>query len=157
MTKPTWDKFQSAYALRNGVEVKLDDNTTLWRNKFYTVEKKIMQPELGEAGAIWLSIKHNDRRAIRDWRHFQRIKNELAGAEREAVEIFPPESQLVDTANQYHLWVLPEGESTPFTWNQGRMVADSSDDPALLKIVEAAGFTKEDVAKSVQRPYERSE
>ena len=157
MTKPTWDKFQPAHALRNGVPVELDDNTTLWRNKFYTVEKKLLTPEQGETGAIWLSVKHNDRRAIRDWRHLQRIKNELAGVEREAIDIFPPESQLVDTANQYHLWVLPVGQSTPFTWHQGRMVADSSDDPALLKVIEAAGYTKEDVAKAVQRPYERSE
>jgi len=152
MTKPTWDKFQSAYALRNGVEVKLEEHTSLWRNKFYTVEKKLLQPELGEAGAMWLSVKHNDRRAIRDWRHLQRIKNELAGAEREGIDIFPPESQLVDTANQYHIWVLPEGQSTPFTWRQGRLVADNSDDPALLKLIEAAGYTKEDVAKAVQRP-----
>ena len=71
MTKPTWDKFKSAYALRNGVEVKLGEHTTLWRNRFYTVEKKLLQPEQGESGAMWLSIKHNDRRAIRDWRHFQ--------------------------------------------------------------------------------------
>lgn len=155
MTKPTWDKFQPAYALRNGVQVELGEHTSLWRNKFYTVEKKLLQPELGEAGAIWLSVKHNDRRAIRDWRHLQRIKNELAGKEREGIDIFPPESQLVDTANQYHIWVLPEGQSTPFTWRQGRIVADSSDDPALLKLIEAAGYTKEDVAKAVQRPQER--
>jgi hypothetical protein len=154
MTKPTWDKFQPAIAIMNGKEVELEENSTLWRNKFYQVEKKILQPELGEAGAIWLSIKHHDKKAVRDWRHFQRIKNELAGAEREAVEIFPPESQLVDTANQYHLWVLPEGQSTPFTWKQGRLVASSTEDPALLEVLEKAGISKEQVANSTQRPYE---
>jgi hypothetical protein len=154
MTKPTWDKFQQATPLLHGKEVELEENSTLWRNKFYQVEKKILQPELGEAGAIWLSIKHHDKKAIRDWRHFQRIKNELAGAEREGLEIFPPESQLVDTANQYHLWVLPEGQRTPFTWNQGRLVADSNDDPELLKVLEKAGISKDQVSSSVQRPNE---
>jgi len=60
-------------------------------------------------GALHLSIVRRDRRPIRDWRHLQRIKNEIAGPDREAVEIYPAESRLVDTNNQYHLWVFPEG------------------------------------------------
>lgn len=66
-----------------------------------------------EDGSMHLTFKRNDRAAVRDWRHFQAIKNEVAGPEREAVEIFPPESQLVDAANEYHLWVLPEGMLAP--------------------------------------------
>lgn len=62
-----------------------------------------------EDGSMHLSFKRNDRAAVRDWRHFQAIKNEVAGPEREAVEIFPPESELVDGANEYHLWIAPEG------------------------------------------------
>lgn len=58
-------------------------------------------------GALHISFHRRDRAAIRDWRHFQAIKNEVAGPERLAIEIFPPESALVDTANEYHLWVLP--------------------------------------------------
>lgn len=60
---------------------------------------------------VWhhLSIKRFDKAACRDWRHFQWIKNEVCGAEREAIEVFPAESRLLDAANQYHLWVLPEG------------------------------------------------
>ena len=61
-----------------------------------------------EDTSMHLSFKRNDRAAVRDWRHFQAIKNEVAGPEREAVEIYPPESQLVDAANEYHLWVAPE-------------------------------------------------
>jgi hypothetical protein len=41
---------------------------------------------------------------VHDWRDLQRIKNELVGPECEAVELYPAESRLVDTANQYHLW-----------------------------------------------------
>jgi len=49
------------------------------------------------------------------WIEMQRIKNELFGEERVAVEVFPPESELVDAANMYHMWVMPEGFQLPFT------------------------------------------
>jgi hypothetical protein len=51
-----------------------------------------------------LSIKRIDQQPIRDWRDLQRIKNELVGPECEGIELYPAESRLVDTANQYHLW-----------------------------------------------------
>lgn len=48
------------------------------------------------------------------WADLQRIKDELCGAARVAVEVFPPQSQLVDAANCRHLWVLPDGFALPF-------------------------------------------
>jgi hypothetical protein len=65
-------------------------------------------------GWLWLSLRRNDRKAIRDWRHMQKIKNALAGPEREGCEIYPAESRLHDTSNQYHIFVLPEGDQFPF-------------------------------------------
>jgi hypothetical protein len=55
---------------------------------------------------VHLDIRRNDGGSCKNWREFQQIKNELVGAEHEAVELFPAESRLVDTANQYHLWVV---------------------------------------------------
>lgn len=92
--------------------------STMWQNNRYVVIRK----EIGE-GMTWLSIRHRNRKAVRDWRHFQRIKNELAGPEREAVEIYPAESRLVDEANQYHLWVFPENYTIPFGFNE-RLVGE---------------------------------
>jgi hypothetical protein len=51
-----------------------------------------------------LSIKRHDKEAFHDWRVFQRIKNAILGEEWEGVEIYPAESRLVDTCNQYHLF-----------------------------------------------------
>jgi hypothetical protein len=48
---------------------------------------------------------------IRDWRHFQQIKNEICGEEREGFELYPRESRKVDTSNKFHIWVLPDGIS----------------------------------------------
>jgi hypothetical protein len=67
-----------------------------------------------EDGSMHLSFKRRDRAAVRDWRHFQAIKNEVAGPEREAIEIFPSESNLIDAANEYHLWILPAGMASPY-------------------------------------------
>ena len=41
------------------------------------------------SGLLWLSIKRYDKDAIRDWREFQKIKNLIAGEEREGFELYP--------------------------------------------------------------------
>ena len=69
-------------------------------------------------GALLITIRRKDGGVIKDWRHFQQIKNELAGEEREAVELYPAESRKVDTSNKWHLFVLPEGVKFDFGWPQ---------------------------------------
>jgi hypothetical protein len=61
----------------------------------------------GDFNITWLSIKPNDESARHDWREYQKIKNELAGPDWEAIEIYPSEDRLVDSANQFHLWCFP--------------------------------------------------
>jgi hypothetical protein len=74
----------------------------------YIVQKHGL-PEKAQPFEFRLAIKRADRRPIRSWRVLQDIKNEIAGNDRTAVEIYPPESQVTDTANIYHLWVFAEG------------------------------------------------
>jgi hypothetical protein len=72
-----------------------------------------------------LSIKRLDQRIVHDWRDLQRIKNEIVGPEYEAVELFPAESRKVDTANQYHLWVINQkGMRFPFGFQEPMVVDD---------------------------------
>lgn len=40
------------------------------------------------------------------WPEMQRIKDEIAGPEATAIEVYPPLSQVVDEADMFHLWVL---------------------------------------------------
>ena len=70
----------------------------------------------------YLSIKTLDKEPIHDWRDLQQIKNELCGKDREALEIYPAESRLVDTANQYHLWVIPKDAQIPFGFTQREVI-----------------------------------
>lgn len=62
---------------------------------------------------LWhLSIKRLDHNPIHDWRDLQAIKNAIAGPEFEAIELYPAESRVVDTANQFHLWVFMSEQSS---------------------------------------------
>jgi len=72
----------------------------------------------------WLSIKRADKDVLRDWRDLQRIKNDIIGDEHEGMELFPAESRLTDTSNQFHLFVLAEkGVQFPFGYGS-RLVCD---------------------------------
>ncbi len=112
------------------------DGSAQWENDKYVVMFKTFDyPQLGEGKiAFHISIRRQDRGHITDWRHKQLIKNQLAGPEEEAVEIYPAEARLVDGANQFHLFGA-FGMSVPF------------------------GFTERDVSetdgkgKCVQRPF----
>ena len=68
---------------------------------------------------VWLSIKRIDKEPIHDWRDLQRIKNDICGPESNAMEIYPAESRLMDTSNQYHLFVFQHQIPIGF---QGRAV-----------------------------------
>lgn len=48
------------------------------------------------------------------WYEKQRIKDTVFGRPRTAIEVFPPHDDIVDGADSYHLWVLPEGMKLPF-------------------------------------------
>lgn len=63
---------------------------------------------------IHIAIRRHDGGTSLPWADKQKIKDDLVGAERVAVEVFPPRSELDDAANMYHLWVLPEGFELPF-------------------------------------------
>ena len=58
---------------------------------------------------IGLAIKRADKQPIRSWRVLQDIKNAIAGPDRTALEIYPPEDEVTDTGNLYHLWVFEAG------------------------------------------------
>jgi hypothetical protein len=106
--------------------VEAEATKEIYINDLYQVAVKRFLDNGPFAGVIHLSIKRRDKEVIHDWRHLQQIKNMIAGDELEAVEIYPPESQLIDSANQYHLWVLPPGYHMPFGFREGRMVDDSA-------------------------------
>ena len=105
----------------------LPGDEKIWLNAYYQVSVR-----KHDSGSITLSIKHRTKKAAHDWRHFQRIKNALAGPEIEAMELYPAESRLVDTANQYWLFCMPPGSKIPIGFNT-RLVGYESGSGAVQR------------------------
>jgi hypothetical protein len=117
---------QSARAYIQAGFADIKQNETVWVNDKYQVHKRVMEPLDGSKlpPLVHLSIRRLDRSPIRDWRDMQEIKNLLVGPENEAAELYPAESRRVDTANQFHLWVLADPALRfPFGFTD-RMVSD---------------------------------
>jgi len=60
-----------------------------------------------DGGMVQIGISCLDGTARHDWRDFQQIKNQIAGPECEAFELYPAESRVVDPSNYYTLWCFP--------------------------------------------------
>jgi hypothetical protein len=97
--------------------LKEDQETTeYFVNDLYQVA--LHRVESGYGKTVQLNIRRRDGKPIfRDWRHFQRIKNELVGEDIEGVELYPAEERHVDTSNKYSIWCVVEpGFRFPFGW-----------------------------------------
>ena len=94
------------------------------RSFYNGVYQAILDYRDREAGLTILTIRREDRKPVTDWRDVQWIKNQLLGPEVEAVQLFPSESRLVDSANQFYLYALEKGRRFPFGF-ESRMVSES--------------------------------
>ena len=70
-------------------------------------------------GITYLSIKRLDLEPIHDWRDLQEIKNQICGKDREGLELYPSEDRVVDTANQYHMFVFGKDYKIPLGFMKG--------------------------------------
>jgi hypothetical protein len=87
-----------------------DEPDETWMNDLYyiTVRRRRDHVFGTDEGMIMLGIASHDCTARHDWRHFQEIKNALAGPECEAFELYPAESRLLDPSKNYFiLWCFP--------------------------------------------------
>ena len=103
-----------------------------WANDIYRAEvdrrhsSPLMHDTNLEVGdVIEIAITRWDKEAIHDWRHFQRIKNDILGEEVEACELYPRESRLLDTANTYWMYAFPYHNVLNFG-HVGRAVEDGT-------------------------------
>lgn len=99
-------------------------NILLYSNSIYNVSvtHKLLHNDTTPS-IIHLVVSRHDQQPISSWSHMQHIKNVLVGDEYTGVEVFPPESQLTDAANCYHIWVYPDADfRLPFSLNVGRVV-----------------------------------
>jgi hypothetical protein len=84
-----------------------------WHNSRYVVLQ--CHPQATEWGDVTrLMVRRNDNNPTVPWSDLQRVKNEIMGEDRVAIQVHPPVDELVDDAHIFHLWVLPEGFCLPF-------------------------------------------
>jgi hypothetical protein len=136
----SWQPFKQAQDTEYGL--------LFHNNRYHVFVRRVRNPQDGGPDIIHLSIRDNERTAKHDWRDFQRIKNEIVGPEYELVELYPRESHLVDSSNQYHLWGhltdTPIFTRMGLGWEEGRFVWDG--------VGPRPDVPGHDVSKSVQRP-----
>lgn len=77
----------------------------------YIVMSRLIKTNIGTVEHF--CIRNRDNSDI-PWAEKQKIKNDLAGRKRTAIEVFPSEDRLIDEAGMYHLWILPEEYEPPF-------------------------------------------
>ena len=80
-----------------------------WGNDRYTVNVHYLDGD--RDGFVEVGVHNHNRTPHVPWRHLQQIKNEVVGPDREAVQLFPAEDRLVDTANEYWIYVYPVGKA----------------------------------------------
>lgn len=128
-----WQPMQNANYDEGQLKILVEqdpDFIGVFRNNHYQVTMR-ERPSETFGTVTWLVCRRLDGEAIHDWRHLQKIKNDLCGPEREGLELYPAESRLIDESNQYHLFVMGEGKNLPFGYNK-RMVNDV-DPPGVNK------------------------
>lgn len=135
------------------------DGTRIFGNGWWTVHVRRLDGRnepADLADALHLSIHDRPRSTRHDWREFQRIKTELVGPEREAVELYPAESRLLDTSNEYHLWVMPEGEKIEIGWDLGRPITEEDvknlPTEEIEKTYAGLGVRSDERGRARQRP-----
>lgn len=85
--------------------------TRCYRNNRYTVMIDDNAKMTKGVTAIKAMVQRHDGLPIPNhWAEMQKIKNSIFGLNATAIEYYPPVKDLVDNANIYWLWVLPDSE-----------------------------------------------
>jgi hypothetical protein len=98
--------------------------TNVWKNRHFLVQlfefEAVPRLSVQRTGAnAAIRPANRDLRPI-SWDELMQVKRHVGFASRWAVEIYPPESQVVDDAPMRHLWLLTEAPA--FGWRRGTEV-----------------------------------
>ena len=97
-------------------------------DKKYVVMTRQIKTEWGIVEHAFIRNKDNSDIS---WKEKQKIKNDLFGRNRTAIEVFPAESRLIDKVGAYHIWILPEEMELPFGLHEN----DTSTEPIRRELM----------------------
>ena len=77
---------------------------------------RLIRTSIGKVEHVTITVKGLtfDGSGDLSWNEKMRIKNELFGEDRCAVEVYPKQKRLIDVADVYHLWVFDKKFDMPF-------------------------------------------
>lgn len=104
----TGPQAQAEAAKRTGYKTLHD-----WVHRVFVNKRYLVMTANRDGGVLQILVQRTDGRSKRNWHDLQRIKDEIAGHSRTAIEVFPPADEVIDGAHVTHLWVLPEGFELP--------------------------------------------
>lgn len=78
--------------------------TEAWRNRVFAVLERPFAIDGDPVTHLAISSLSGRRPSFHE---MHRIKDELAGEDATAIEVYPSRSSLVDGSDMFHLWVLP--------------------------------------------------
>lgn len=107
--KAEWNPFRdiSIEARIKGLNIDQWDNV-FQNNKFIVFVSNNIERKGRKYTRVM--VRRSDSKAIYSWQDLFKIKNELFGEETEAIQFFPPKSELVDSANLYWFWIEVKNE-----------------------------------------------
>ena len=104
-----WDEFKNVTktAIEKHLALKPTSNFRpdfVWQNNKYIVQVFLSERRKNRTYDKAM-IRRSDAKPIDSWSDLQRVKNEIFGPEIEAIQFFPPQSELIDDANLYWLFI----------------------------------------------------
>lgn len=151
-----WTPFQRCY------DDPRDPGAAIWKNSRYQVHIHLIAATRGRApDLIHLSLRRIDRGTLIPFRDIMRLKRELLDPEIELIELYPAESRLVDTSNQFHYWGMNSSTfRMPFGFDRGRVVGDGNGNGAVQTLygpgdVPSDWLTRVQLENLAQMPAEK--
>lgn len=102
-----WERLENPHRLKRGWLGEVDH---VRRNRVFAV----LVRDVGKAVHLAISSLTGDRPT---WHEMQRIKSELAGPDATGIEVYPPDAEIVDQADMFHIWIVSD---LPFSLHDDR-------------------------------------
>lgn len=108
LAKHGWEPMRALERGQDGTPPWPSYATRIFRNnRFTAIINDNAETTAGKAARVFIEAHHAGREVL--WGDLQRVKNEIFGRDVLAVQYFPRESELIDAANIYWLYVYPQG------------------------------------------------
>lgn len=88
----------------------------VWRSREYFVQVYEEADGILRMTVCRTTNNGDDWSAEISWDALQSLKHECGRGDRDAVEVYPSDRDVVNVANMRHLWILPE--PLPFAWRR---------------------------------------